>query len=45
MPARMATACALPDDELDNIAKAVRQAVPEVKTETYYGTDAKPQRV
>jgi len=34
----------LPDDDLDKLAQAVRQAVPEVKVETYYGTDAKPQR-
>lgn len=37
------SARALPDDELDKLAAAVRQAVPEVKVETYYGTDAKPQ--
>ncbi len=39
------SARALPDNELDNIAKAVRQAVPKVNVEAYYGTDARPQRL
>jgi len=37
------SARALPDDELDKLAKAVRQAVPELTVETYYGADAAPQ--
>lgn len=37
------SASSLPDDELDVLAEAVKQAVPEVPVETYYGTNAKPQ--
>jgi wyosine [tRNA(Phe)-imidazoG37] synthetase (radical SAM superfamily) len=39
------SASTLPDDELDKLAEAIRQAVPEVTVEAYYGTDAKPQRL
>jgi len=38
------SAGALPDNELDELAQAVRQALPEVHVEAYYGTDAKPQQ-
>jgi wyosine [tRNA(Phe)-imidazoG37] synthetase (radical SAM superfamily) len=39
------SARALPDDDLDSIAAAVRQAVPDLHVQTYYGTDAAPQQV
>ncbi len=38
------SASSLPDEQLDALADTVRQAVPEVPVEAYYGTDAKPQR-
>ncbi len=39
------SARALPNDELDRLAEAVRQAVPEVPVEAYYGADAAPQGI
>ena len=39
------SASMLPDDELDALADAVRQAVPRVPVEAYYGTDVPPQDV
>ena len=38
------SARALPDHELDALADTVRQAVPQVPVETYYGADAAPQQ-
>jgi hypothetical protein len=37
-------ASALPDNELDKLAEAIRRAVPEVPIEAYYGADAAPQQ-